>query len=826
MFIIKSELKGIYPAALALIIYFCAAALAPGSARAAGEISFPLGVNDSVSATFCEYRAGHLHAGVDLRTKRRTGIPVLAPSDGKVIRLYGDENGYGLMLELAAANGFKYKFAHLASFENETLGLMDAVRAARAESGRRFNFDIDLSGRNVAVKAGQVVAFSGDTGAGPPHLHFEVSDLAGNMVNPFKYMPLDSVADATPVRIVSALFIPQDEDSLVEGAPLSRTFHFGGASAAKGSGSPDLSVRAVGRLKIAVRAFDENKFFADNESRTGIYKIQIKESGAAGGAGRVIYALGFDSAGADVSRAPETVYDMYYSSISAGNFYYRLFDAGAVEKTPSFVEAAGGGGVIEVKEGEIRYFEITASDYFNNSDAKIVKITGGASKSPENGAEGGHDAGGAVLAWSAGGPRNSSNKSASEVVSTRPGPAKGKKISAKAVRPGSSAKVKAPGKSNGKNIPTVEYSDNVIIFKISSAAAAAGSKITHAGKEMKKFDRDGYACYYIGYESFLAAPSICVEAPGGSLAADEAASSRTGAIARGQAEPGVSKKVEYGLKIYKLQADKPVPVSADGSFAASAESAAGRRRPVYAGESRLVEVSFLTAGQSSPEAPGSSMDKNSPPEGNASPEKFLDLSFSGPVRSAVLYCKVTAGTGGGREGLYDTLSKRPAFLGNGTARYGGETYLCANVKNVRRVRCALMRDEKPPQLKISKKSGARLVKPVRPAAKPESDLLSFFLSDAETGVSRSGIKYFIDGVESGNFEFFAGGLLNCYLYDLKTGAGLKPGEHAVKVEATDNSGNRAVYEKSFRVAGAAERIGTADKNEKKNRKARKKIDNK
>ena len=759
------------PAAIILaanLILLCVPVLA------AEDILFPLKINDSISATFCEYRSNHLHAGLDLRTKRRTGIPVVAPSAGRVVNLYGDENGYGLMLTFKADNGLIYKFAHLSAFENQALELMDMVVAARAASERRFNFDIDLSGKNIFASAGQVIAYSGDTGAGPPHLHFEITDGggSGDIMNPLKYLPVESAMDNTPVKIVSAVFMPADENSFIEGKPINQIFNFkaasstaAGSGSGSGAGGADLSVNAAGRFTILVRAFDENKKFADNESKTGVYKIQLREiagpqkisqggklenSGAkSSSAGKVIYALGFDAAGRGPSRSPEAVYDMYFSNISAGNFYYKMFYEGAAADQPAFVEAVNNGGMIDIGEGETRVFEISASDYLNNVTKKIIRVSGSSEKSK---------------------PADLSAAVIGAGVSVAPPKSKAKKGAVKKSAGARKTKAgKAPSKSvknktaaAESNIPTIEYSDNVILFKLKMSDRTGSAVIAHAGKNLKRFEHNGFYCYYTGYEKFVSVPEITVDMS--ATSAGEAAK-------------------KYGLKIYKIAPGNFTEISSGGNYLINIDATAGKENPVYAGENYIKPVDGAA-------------------EVAAGPEKILDISFSRPVSCAKIYSRVSAGAAsGGREGLYLLYQKTNVFMGNAVEAVNGGRYFAAQIRNTKRVKCSVMADEKPPMLKISKKSGAKLSRAVKLAVKPDSNFISFNLTDAETGINRAKIKYYLDGAESGNFEFFSGWLLNCYLYDIKTGANLKPGEHKIKVTATDNSGNISVYEKQFKVAG-------------------------
>ncbi len=792
---------------------FTTGIMRPGYAFAAGNILFPLKTNDSVSATFGEYRSNHLHAGADFRTQRRNGIPVIAPSPGKIVNLYGDENGYGLMLTFEADNGFIYKFAHLSAFENDKFRLDGYVKKARAANNSRFNFDIDLSAENTRVGAGEIIAYSGDSGAGPPHLHFEINAGKRNdgvnsaiaaTLNPFNYMSAAELKDETPVNIASAMLIPDDQNSLVEAKPVGALFNF------KREGAFDLSVNALGRIKILIKAFDENKLFKDNESKMGVYKIELKEitlfsdGRPASKDGAVIYSLAFDSIGDKYSRAPEIVYDMYYSKIFGGNFYYNMFYSGAPDERPQYITAAYNGGIIEIKTGERRYFEISACDYFNNISKRVIEINGGGSSTAkllqagkadvdEAGASG-EDISGAL-------PKKL------EPVNNMKAKAAAKKINKTHVEKNKKAQnLKQKKSKNAKGVKVnndnaqgddkiiVEYSENVILFKIKRAAGKSRPVITHNVSEMKMFEAGGYYCYYKGYDEFAAMPEITVKYPvvkGSTVAFDEnkAAEDRIGPGGRGNSGGGEKK---YGLRIYKMQPGEIVKLGADGRYMIKLTALSDPVKPFYAGEMNLTSAGE-DSGMSTHPAGGAG---GSVGAGNSS----VDIGFSRPGYGAKIYYKPTDENKILPDaGLYQIYSKTRIFMGNAVEAIYGGRYLSAPFKNTKRLSCAVFKDEKLPVLKIYKKSGARLAKPLKLSAKAENNFLSFNLRDAESGVNRANIKYYIDGAESGNYEYFSGALLNCYIYDIKTGLNLSPGVHKIKIIAVDNSGNKAVYEKEFKI---------------------------
>jgi hypothetical protein len=97
------------------------------------------------------------HQGIDIRPVGGYGTPVLASVDG-TIQSAGTAGGYGNMVVIQGSDGQFHRFAHLQGFD---------VRA----------------GQQIA--AGQQIGQVGSTGNSTgPHLHYEVRNAAGRVVNP------------------------------------------------------------------------------------------------------------------------------------------------------------------------------------------------------------------------------------------------------------------------------------------------------------------------------------------------------------------------------------------------------------------------------------------------------------------------------------------------------------------------------------------------------------------------------------------------------------------------------------------------------------------
>lgn len=166
-------------------------------------------------ASFGEYRPDHLHPGVDLSTGGRTGLPVVAVADGEIYRLKVEWRGYGRALYLRHADGQISVYAHLESFEERTLALESRVEEAKRARGLRYPGDIYLSPA-IPVHRGQRIALSGESGAGLPHLHFE---LRGSEERPSDPSPvLGRIRSGSSPRFESLVFLARGTQSLMGGS--------------------------------------------------------------------------------------------------------------------------------------------------------------------------------------------------------------------------------------------------------------------------------------------------------------------------------------------------------------------------------------------------------------------------------------------------------------------------------------------------------------------------------------------------------------------------------------------------------------------------------
>jgi hypothetical protein len=218
-----------------------AACLVAPAREGRGALPAPIQEPLRLTATFGEYRANHFHAGVDLSTGERVGVPVHAPLDGEVVRVRASGVGYGRALYVRARDGRLLVFGHLDRFDSPIAEYVQAIQDSTGD----YEQDLEVPAGRLRVRAGQRLAWSGDSGAGPPHLHVEVRH-GDTALNPLREgLP---APDTRRPRVTAVVLEPFDPTARVEGAA--------GALVLPRARARRDTVRAWGRLRVSVQAVD------------------------------------------------------------------------------------------------------------------------------------------------------------------------------------------------------------------------------------------------------------------------------------------------------------------------------------------------------------------------------------------------------------------------------------------------------------------------------------------------------------------------------------------------------------------------------------------
>lgn len=215
----------------------------------AGDYHWPMAARPALTSTFGEYRPGRFHAGIDLKTWGREGYPVLAVDDGYIWRVRTSPWGYGKVVYIKLRDGRTAVYAHLSAFAPALASIVEAEQERRG----RYSVNLFLGQDQVPVRRGEKVGFSGSTGTGVPHLHFELRDRNQRPINALEHG--FDVLDTTAPTIRSLALLPLDADARVSGGYVPRTF---GVRWHPKKQRFDVSGQVVveGRFGVAVAVYD------------------------------------------------------------------------------------------------------------------------------------------------------------------------------------------------------------------------------------------------------------------------------------------------------------------------------------------------------------------------------------------------------------------------------------------------------------------------------------------------------------------------------------------------------------------------------------------
>ncbi len=143
---------------------------------------WPLKRKIDLSSGFGDFREGHFHGGIDLRTGGRTGIEVFSPVDGYVYRVSMSYSGYGKGLYIMGDDNYLYVYGHLSQFNDK---IDRPVKKAQLASLRYYQ-DLYFPEDSIRISKGELIAYTGQSGKGAPHLHFEKRTGDNIPLNPLR----------------------------------------------------------------------------------------------------------------------------------------------------------------------------------------------------------------------------------------------------------------------------------------------------------------------------------------------------------------------------------------------------------------------------------------------------------------------------------------------------------------------------------------------------------------------------------------------------------------------------------------------------------------
>ena len=211
-------------------------------AQEAASFAPPFDFPITFSGNFGEIRANHFHGGLDFKTGGVIGKPVHALADGHISRIRVT-HGSGYILDVAYNNGYSTINRHLSAFASPISERVEKLQYERES----WEVEITPELEEYPVKAGQVIALSGNTGYSfGPHLHLDVFETeTGDYVDPLPFFK-NKVKDKTAPRAEGIMLFPQAGKGVVEGKQANKIF----------PARPVKPIFAWGIIGAGIRAYD------------------------------------------------------------------------------------------------------------------------------------------------------------------------------------------------------------------------------------------------------------------------------------------------------------------------------------------------------------------------------------------------------------------------------------------------------------------------------------------------------------------------------------------------------------------------------------------
>ena len=317
----------------------------------------PVDIPLILAGTFGELRSNHFHAGIDIKTQQRQGLPVYAIADGTVTRIKISHWGYGKALYIAHPNGYTSVYAHLQKFSPEIEKYVKEVQY-QEES---YEIEVFPDYGEIKINKDSIVAYTGNTGGSSgPHLHFEIRNSVNQKpTNPLLYGL--SVRDATNPSLVGLHAYPLSQEAQVNQS--NKRVQLTYSKQADGTYLAE-KVNALGTIGFGINAFDRQDLAAN---KNGVFSVQQRVNG------KVYTEFDFDSFSFSESRYINTLIDYAYFGRNRKRIQ-QCFKAPGNKL--SIYKTLFNDGKIDVKEGYSYKVEIDVMDLEGNTVKIVIPVEG------------------------------------------------------------------------------------------------------------------------------------------------------------------------------------------------------------------------------------------------------------------------------------------------------------------------------------------------------------------------------------------------------------------------------------------------------------------
>jgi len=261
------------------------------------KLRWPLDGEPVLSASFGEYRGERFHMGIDLSTGGIEGKKVFPVAKGTIYKVTNRARGYGNAVYVRHANGWVSVYGHLAEFA-------EPIKTQLAKKGLLKKPYFGEAEVHIPIEADSFFAFSGESGSGMPHLHFEIRDAKNHPMDPLQIgLHVKKNKKSDHIRLQAIRLIPETSSSQVNG----------------GSFPVEISdwskpIQARGKIRVEVAVF--NAMARGN--RLGVKSIECRNEQS------VFWSWKPKKLSYDFYRQAGHVFNLYYSGFGPTQYIYRM----------------------------------------------------------------------------------------------------------------------------------------------------------------------------------------------------------------------------------------------------------------------------------------------------------------------------------------------------------------------------------------------------------------------------------------------------------------------------------------------------------------------
>ncbi|MFH2025415.1 MAG: peptidoglycan DD-metalloendopeptidase family protein [bacterium] len=317
---------------------------------------WPTNTGRYLSSSFGEYRSGHFHSGIDIKTNYRTGYPVFAIANGYIWRIRTSSSGYGKAVYLKLDDGNLAVYGHLDEFNP----FLNAYVKAEQLLQKRYQADIYFKENEFRVFQGDTIAFTGETGSRHPHLHFEIRDRNNRLINPLNTNL--KITDYTIPTIKAIAVVPVNTASQINGQPATQIFPVNYIH--KKLFAIADTIRVSGPVGIEIKTHDTVRGVPNFYNPYGI-RLTIDDS--------LFFHVQYDSFDFEETHLIKIDRDYQLEQGGLGNFNRLWFDD--CSKDLRFYAQSPGNGILNLDQGQ-HSFEIEVYDrYMNTSTVNFSVVS-------------------------------------------------------------------------------------------------------------------------------------------------------------------------------------------------------------------------------------------------------------------------------------------------------------------------------------------------------------------------------------------------------------------------------------------------------------------